>query len=114
MSAFGEVAALLAAHKPQQYDAGNGYSEPREAWWECTCGAHIWEWQQFYHERHDDPEERFGEHLTYVIAQWAERWRDGRTEPERCPSCGCEPEYPTAVHILDCGQGNERDSDESA
>lgn len=24
--------------------------------------------------------------------------------PERCPTCGCELAYPTAVHVVDCGE----------
>lgn len=27
--------------------------------------------------------------------------------PERCPTCGCELAYPTAVHVVDCGEGSE-------
>lgn len=27
--------------------------------------------------------------------------------PERCPTCGCELAYPTAVHVVDCGEGPE-------
>ena len=27
--------------------------------------------------------------------------------PERCPTCGCELSYPTAVHVVDCGEGSE-------
>ena len=27
--------------------------------------------------------------------------------PERCPTCRCEFEYPTAVHVVDCGEGSE-------
>ena len=27
--------------------------------------------------------------------------------PERCPTCGCDLAYPTAVHVVDCGEGAE-------
>ena len=27
--------------------------------------------------------------------------------PERCPTCGCELAYPTAAHVVDCGEGSE-------
>lgn len=27
--------------------------------------------------------------------------------PERCPMCGCELAYSTAVHVVDCGEGSE-------
>lgn len=37
-------------------------------------------------------------------------WRPpARVEPgsDRCPTCGCELAYPTAIHVVDCGEGPE-------
>jgi len=75
--AYAGIAALLADHKMIENSAGNGTTEPREAWAECTCGAAIWEWQEYYNERTDEPEERFAEHLAWVIAEWATEFRQG-------------------------------------
>ena len=33
------------------------------------------------------------------------RWEGDAHRPERCPTCGCDLAYPTAVHIVDCGEG---------
>ena len=32
--------------------------------------------------------------------------RRAATQTERCPSCGCDPRYPTGVHIVDCGSNH--------
>lgn len=29
----------------------------------------------------------------------------GARRPERCPTCGCDLAYPTAIHVLDCREG---------
>jgi hypothetical protein len=50
------IAQILAAHAPLWHHAGDGYTEPRESWLVCTCGADIFQWQQFYDENEEDPD----------------------------------------------------------
>jgi hypothetical protein len=54
---------LAADHKPVHSSGGDGISSPRESWITCSCGAHIWDWQQFYNETDEEPEVNFGLHL---------------------------------------------------
>ena len=67
MSAADKIAQVLAEHVSEDHYAGNGYNEPREAWVVCSCGADIWEWQQFYNENPADPEDAFRKHLAAVV-----------------------------------------------
>ena len=44
----------------------------------------------------------------YAHTILAAGWRPpSRVEPgsDRCPTCGCEFAYHTAIHVLDCGEG---------
>ena len=85
-----KLAQVLAEHVSEDHYAGNGYNEPREAWVVCSCGADVWEWQQFYNENPADPEDAFRAHVAAVILanitaeEWtqeqgklAQAWRDG-------------------------------------
>ena len=42
-----------------------------------------------------------------VTADSIARGEGDAHRPERCPTCGCELAYPTAVHVVDCGEGSE-------
>lgn len=55
--------ARVPDHRRRDYWAGNGYSEPREQWIECSCGAHVWEWQQYYNENPTSPDDAWAAHL---------------------------------------------------
>lgn len=55
--------ALIAAHHPEDYDAGDGYTMPRERWVECSCGVIVWAWQQFYEENDEDDRISFAQHF---------------------------------------------------
>ena len=35
------------------------------------------------------------------------RGKGDAPRPERCPTCGCDLAYTTAVHVVDCGEGAE-------
>ncbi len=43
----------------------------------------------------------------YIYAARIARGEGDAHRPERCPTCGCELAYPTAVHVVDCGEGSE-------
>lgn len=58
----------LAEHLREDGYAGDGYTEPREAWISCSCGAQVWHWQQFYFETDEDPAVAWTDHLTWVAA----------------------------------------------
>lgn len=60
--------ATLAEHLREDGYAGNGYTEPRESWIYCSCGAQVWMWQQFYFETGEDPEANWIEHLSAMTA----------------------------------------------
>jgi hypothetical protein len=62
-----KLAQVLAEHVSEDHYAGNGYNEPREAWVVCSCGADIWEWQQFYNENPADPDDAFRAHVAAVV-----------------------------------------------
>lgn len=64
MSALTEKVAR--EHVRRDSYAGDGYTEPRESWTSCSCGAHIWAWQQFYAETDEDPDENWTQHIAYV------------------------------------------------
>lgn len=44
---------------------GDGFHEPREEVVYCECGAHIWDWMQYYDEA-PDWEQNWLDHLTFV------------------------------------------------
>lgn len=54
---------IAEAHRYQEGDAGDGYTEPREWWASCSCGASLAEWQQFYNESDEDPHKMYALHL---------------------------------------------------
>ena len=58
-------------------------------------------WSDFYQHAPDD--------IAWLLDALARRDRgEGDAHrPERCPTCGCELAYPTAVHVVDCGEGSE-------
>lgn len=62
------VEKLAVDHQPEHHSSGNGYTEPREEWVNCSCGIHVWDWQQFYNERETDPEVEFSQHFGYFVA----------------------------------------------
>ena len=73
--------AIMAEHTRQDHRAGDGYTEPREAWTDCSCGAQVWQWQQFYFETDEDPERNWIEHLSamtagHLIMAHMKQWRE--------------------------------------
>ena len=83
MSAADKLAQVLAEHGEMlQFHAGNGSIEPREAWAECNCGEHLWDWQEYYNEAPDEPEDAFRAHQSAVVLAHltAEGWAQGREE----------------------------------
>lgn len=74
------LAAVFAAHRMEEGHGGNGYSDPRESWINCSCGASVWSWQQFYDETDVEPEDAWRAHLThYVLAAGFSRSRGPET-----------------------------------
>ena len=43
----------------------------------------------------------------YAHAARIARGKGDAPRPERCPTCGCDLAYTTAVHVVDCGEGAE-------
>ena len=41
------------------------------------------------------------------VAARIARGKGDAPRPERCPTCGCDLAYPTAVHVVYCGEGAE-------
>lgn len=64
-----DLVALALTHHPIDHEAGDGYTMPRERWVECSCGAIVWSWQQFYEENDEDERISFAQHF----AQEAQR-----------------------------------------
>ena len=62
-----KIARILAEHSMIEHHSGNGTTEPREAWCECSCGIHLNEWQQFYYESDYEPDRHFREHVAIEI-----------------------------------------------
>lgn len=63
--------SVLAAHVMTDASAGNGYTEPREAWVSCSCGTTVWAWQQYYEETDEDPELAKRTHLSAMSVRAA-------------------------------------------
>lgn len=81
------AAKVVADHRREDGYAGNGYTEPREAWISCSCGAHVWNWQQFYFETSEDPNQCWLDHVAAmaaaaVITDGMRHWT--RTQQELC------------------------------
>lgn len=68
MTLMERVTEVLAGHLRDDHEAGNGYTEPRESWITCSCGADIWHWQQFYNETEEDPEENWRAHQAAALS----------------------------------------------
>lgn len=66
---IGTVEGLLAGHEFTENHAGNGYTEPRERWIECSCGVAVWGWQEYYAETSEDPEVQKKLHLAFVLVE---------------------------------------------
>ena len=70
-----EIAAradeIAASHVRHHGSAGDGYTEPREQWLNCSCGASIWSWQQFYDETDDDPDVCWTKHIAAIAIRAA-------------------------------------------
>lgn len=75
MTARDELVTLLSEHDRQLHTGGDGYVSPREAWETCSCGAITWQWQQFYAETDEDPNDAWDAHLADVIL--AAGWTKG-------------------------------------
>jgi hypothetical protein len=57
-------------HEFMEDHAGNGYTEPREHWIDCTkCMETVWGWQQYYAETDEDPEQAKKRHLIMVLVE---------------------------------------------
>lgn len=64
----GRVIQILREHKGTWHQAGDGYTEPREAWIVCdACDAVLWEHQQYYFENPEDPDEAIRQHQVYML-----------------------------------------------
>lgn len=64
-----KLAEVIREHRMIHHHGGDGVIELREAWVTYACGAHLWEWQQFYHDREDEPESMYAEHIAHVCAE---------------------------------------------
>lgn len=62
------MARKISGHKAIITEYGDGYYEPRSASIECACGAHIWDWMQYYAEA-PDWEQNWLDHLA-VVQHW--------------------------------------------
>ena len=58
----------LSGHITIIKEYGDGFHEPRSESIDCACGAHIWDWMQYYHET-PDWEQNWLDHLT-VVQHW--------------------------------------------
>lgn len=66
----GRVIQILRDHSGSWNHAGDGYTEPREAWVDCLkCGATIWAHQQYYFENDQDPEEAILQHQVWMLRE---------------------------------------------
>ena len=59
------MAREIYGHMPILREYGDGFHEPRSESVYCECGAHIWDWMQFYEEV-PDWEQNWLDHLTAV------------------------------------------------
>ena len=59
------MASEIYGHMTIIGEYGDGFHEPREVSIDCECGAHIWDWQQYYQEA-PDWEQDWLDHLTFV------------------------------------------------
>lgn len=55
----------ISGHKAIINEFGDGYHEPRSASIKCACGAHIWDWMEYYAEA-PDWEQDWLDHLIFV------------------------------------------------
>ena len=55
----------ISGHMTKIREYGDGFHEPHEVSIDCECGAHIWDWQQYYQEA-PDWEQDWLDHLTSV------------------------------------------------
>lgn len=60
---------VIEQHQFTEHHAGDGYTEPSEAWISCSCDATIWFWQQYYMETDEDPEINKKLHLAMVLVE---------------------------------------------
>lgn len=58
---------VTATHRMTDMSAGDGYTEPREHWVQCSCGMTVWAWQEFYAENDTDPDDAKADHLADAI-----------------------------------------------
>lgn len=79
---------IAEAHRYQEGDAGDGYTEPREWWAQCSCGVWLTEWQQFYNESDDNPHEVYALHLVDAVLALLSQ-----------PTPTAEPDHPRAQPI---------------
>lgn len=94
-------AAALEFDRHEQFLYGDD-DQPR-----CECGFRLEEAPNGT----PVPSLRMHQARAALVAAWkAARIARGEGDahrPERCPTCGCELAYPTAVHVVDCGEGSE-------
>lgn len=81
-ASMAHVQVLMEQHQAQFNSAGDGYTEPREAWYDCSCGVTIWGWQQYYAENPDKPEDAMKLHLIYMLIIDA---IEGAEKQNECP-----------------------------
>ena len=60
---------IEAEHQFTEHHAGDGYTEPRETWIDCSCDATVWAWQQHYMEVEEDPETAKKLHLAFALCE---------------------------------------------
>jgi hypothetical protein len=64
----GRVIQILRDHDGSWYNAGDGYTEPRESWVDCiTCDITLWSWQQYYFDTDEDPQEAIRQHQVMML-----------------------------------------------
>ncbi len=64
-----ELDRIEAEHQFTEHHAGDGYTEPRETWIQCSCDATVWAWQQYYDENPEDPETTKKLHLAFALCE---------------------------------------------
>lgn len=58
---------IVTEHVMTFHDGGDGYTTPREAWVQCSCGATVWGWQQYYAETTEKQEDAERMHLAMML-----------------------------------------------
>ncbi len=74
------TASVIEEHQFTEHSAGDGYTEPREHWINCTCGIAVWSWQQYYMETDESPEDCKKIHLAMMLVAEVLKPKQDNTE----------------------------------